>query len=170
MKSPNESSVVLSDKAGKGTRNALSTIEASKPIVASASILLAPSAFLTFIAMVGPSYFLAKIFELGGRQTVKYPGQPNSYVKDQSELGGAITGFVEYFAGIGFDRFKDVVNMVAEFVPSGERPNLGPDDVRKLYNGILCYNDKGEMVPAPNVRPLDVKNISAQNQATQLHF
>jgi len=171
---PSSESIVLSNQAGKGTRNALSTIEAFKPIVASASILLAPSAFLTFIAMFGPSYFLAKIFELGGRQTVKYPGQPNSYVKDQSELGGAITGFVEYFAGIGFDRFKDVVNMVAEFVPSGERPNLEPDDVKKLYNGILCYNDKGEMVPAPNVAPFNFENLSAQsqnqNQPTKLHF
>ncbi len=175
MKSPNESgSIVLSNQAGKGTRDALSTIEASKPIVASASILLSPSAFLTFIAMVGPSYFIAKIFELEGRQTVKYPGQLNSYVKDQSQFAGGVTGIVEYFAGIGVDRFKDVVNMVAEFIPTGERPEIKPDDVEKLYNGILCYNNKGEMEPAPNVRPLDVENILAksqnQNQSTQLHF
>ncbi len=169
MRNP-ESSVVLSNKSGKGIRNASSAIEASKPIVNSASILLAPSAFLTFIAMVGPSYFLAKIFELGGRNTVKYQGQMNQYVKDESQFAGAITGMVEFFGGMGVEKFKDFVGMVAEFIPAGERPEIKLDEVEKLYNGILRYNDKGEMVPAPNVRPLDVKNISAQNQATQLHF
>ena len=38
MRNPPESgSIALSNQAGKGTRNALSSIEASKPIVASAS-------------------------------------------------------------------------------------------------------------------------------------
>lgn len=174
MRNPPESgSIALSNQAGKGTRNALSSIEASKPIVASASILLAPAAFLTFIAMVGPSYFIAKIFELEGRQTVKYPGQINSYVKDQSQFAGGVTGIVEFLAGMGVEKFKDFVGMVAEFIPAEERPNLDPKEVEKLYNGMLRYNDAGEMVPAPSVEPSFANMLAPnqnQNQSTQLHF
>ena len=161
---PSSESIVLSNQVGKGTRNALSTIEASKPIVDSFSILLAPSAFLTFIAMVGPSYFIAKIFELEGRQTVKYPGQLNSYVKDQSQFAGGVTGIVEYLAGIGVNKFKNGISMVAEFIPTEERPEIKPDDVEKLYTGILCYDDNGNMVPAGDVRPLRVENLLAEAQ------
>lgn len=165
MKNPPKlESIVLANQTGRGARDALSTIDKSKPIVASASILLAPSAFLTFIAMVGPSYFIAKIFELGGRQTVKYPGQLNSYVKDQSQFAGGITGIVEYLTGMGVEKFKDFVGTVAEFIPTGERPEIKPDDVEKLYNGILRYNDEGKMVPAGDVRPLSLENLLAEAQ------
>ena len=162
--SPSSESSVLSNQSGKGTRNALSVTETSKPLVASASIILAPSALLSFIAMVGPSYFIAKIFELEGRQTVKYPGQLNSYVKDQSQFAGGVTGIVEYLAGIGVNKFKNGISMVAEFIPTGERPEIKPDDVEKLYNGILRYNDIGNMVPAGDVRPLRVEKLLAEAQ------
>jgi len=172
--SPSSESSVLSNQSGKGTRNPLSVIETSKPLVASASIILAPSALLSFIAMVGPSYFLAKIFELAGRDSVKYPGQLNSYVKDQSQFAGAVTGIVEYFAKKGVDQFKNFVSVINECIPAGERFEITPEEVEKLHKGVLCYNDKGEMEPAPTVASFNFENLLAQNQnntqITQLRF
>ena len=173
MRSPESSSVVLSNKTGEGTRNALSAIESSKPLLATASVLLAPSAFLTFAAMLGPSYFLAKIFELAGRNTVKYQGQMNQYVKDESQFAGAITGLVEFLAGMGANEFKKGFSLLAELIPAEERPNLTSEEIEELYKGILRYNDRDEMVPAGVVRPFAVTNVGAnseQNHSTSLHF
>jgi hypothetical protein len=50
--------------SSSGHRVIAKSFEASKPALATASVLLAPSAFLTFAAMFGPSYLLVKIFEL----------------------------------------------------------------------------------------------------------
>ena len=157
---PSSESIALSNTPGKGIRNASSAYESAKPLIASASILLAPSAFLTFAAMLGPSYFLAKIFELAGRNTVKYQGQMNQYVKDESQFAGAITGMVEFLAGMGAKKFKNGISMLAELVPAEERPNLTSEEIEELYKGILCYNEKGEMVPSTSVRKLDCTNVS----------
>ena len=34
------------------------------------------------------------------------------------------------------------------------------EEIEELYKGILCYNDKGEMVPSTSVRKLDCTNVS----------
>ncbi len=170
---PSSKSIVLSNTSGKGIRNASSAYESAKPLIASASILLAPSAFLTFAAMLGPSYFLAKIFELAGRNTVKYQGQMNQYVKDESQFAGAITGMVEFLAGMGANEFKKGFSLLAQLIPAEERPNLTSEEIEELYKGILCYNEKGEMVPAGVVRPFEVTNVGAnseQKHSTSLHF
>jgi len=160
-----------------GHRVIANSFEASRAPLAAASVLLAPSAFLTFAAMLGPSYFLAKIFELAGRNTVKYPGQLNSYVKDQSQFAGSITGIVEYFAGMGVNKFKDFVGMVAECIPAEDRSVLAPEKIEELYKGILRYNESGKMVLSGKVKPFEVTNVVAKAQAeshpsqsTSLHF
>jgi hypothetical protein len=161
--------------SSSGNRLMTSGLEVSRAPLAAASVLLAPSAFLTFAAMFGPSYFLAKIFELAGRNTVKYQGQMNQYIKDDSQFAGGITGAVEFLAGIGAKEFKKGFSMLAELIPAEERPN-NSEEIEELYKGILRYNEKGEMVPSGNVKPFEVTNVVANQagtnlaQSTSLHF
>jgi hypothetical protein len=125
--------------------------------------------------MAFPSYSVAKIFELAARNTVKYPGQLNSYVKDQSQFAGGITGIVEFFAGMGAKEFKKGFSLLAELIPAEERSNLKSEEIEELYKGILRYNERNEMVPSGNVKPFEVTNVVAKdqdnsNQSTYLHF
>jgi hypothetical protein len=160
--------------SSSGNRLMTSGLEVSRAPLAAASVLLAPSAFLTFAAMFGPSYFLAKIFELAGRNTVKYQGQMNQYIKDDSQFAGGITGAVEFLAGIGAIEFKKGFSMLAELIPAEERSNLTSEKIEELYKGILRYNERNEMVPSGAVKPFDVKHVVANqaesNSSTSLHF
>jgi len=158
----------------------LSKIEKSKPLLTASSAAFAPTIFLFFLAMAFPTYSIAKVLELGARNTVKYPGQLNSYVKDQSQFAGSITGIVEYFAGMGVNKFKDFAGMVAEFIPAEDRSVLAPEKIEELYKGILRYNESGEMVEVPagqEVRPFGATNVFAKanaeshpNQTTPLNI
>ena len=124
MQSPPPPTSGSASAGSSGHRVIANSFEASRAPLAAASVLLAPSAFLTFAAMLGPSYFLAKIFELAGRNTVKYQGQMNQYIKDESQFAGGITGMVEFLAGMGVKEFKKGFSMLAELIPAEERPNL----------------------------------------------
>jgi hypothetical protein len=150
----------------------LSNIEKSKPLLTASSVALAPSIFLFFVAMSFPIYSIAKVLELADRSTVKYPGQLNSYVKNQSQFAGGITGVVEYFAGMGVDKFKDLAGVVAEFIPAGDRSYMEPEKIEELYNGILRF-ERNKMVPAQEVKPFSVTKAMASPQgiqtATPLH-
>ena len=149
-------------------------IDKSRPLLTASAVAFSPAIFLFFVAMAFPSYSIAKVFELAARDTVKYPGQLNSYVKDQSQFAGGITGIVEFFGGMGVKKFKDFAGMVAEFIPAEERPEIKLDEVEKLYNGILRYDAQNQMVPAGEVKPFSVQNVSAQAKnsdlSTRLHI
>lgn len=177
MQSPLPPTSGSASAGSSGHRVIANSFEASRAPLAAASVLLAPSAFLTFVAMLGPSYFLAKIFELAGRNTVKYQGQMNQYIKDESQFAGGITGMVEFLAGMGVKEFKKGFSMLAELIPAEERPNLTSEEIEELYKGILRYNEKGEMVPSGKVQPFEVNNVvakaqaeSSQSQSTFLHI
>ena len=169
----NSPSPISSKESEKKISDILGSIDQSRPLLTASAVALSPAFFLFFVAMAFPSYSIAKVFELAARNTVKYPGQLNSYVKDQSQFAGGVTGIVEFLAGMGVKKFKDFVGMVAEFIPAEERPEINPDEVEKLYKGMLRYNDGGEMVPAGNVKPFSATNVSSQGQAeyqsTSLH-
>lgn len=173
MKTPPTSSSLNQSK--EKISNILGKIDQqSRSLLTASSVAFSPAIFLFFAAMAFPSYSIAKVFELSARNTVKYPGQLNSYVKDQSQFAGGVTGIVEFFAGMGVKKFKDFVGMVAEFIPAEERSEIKLDDVKKLYKGMLRYNDGGEMEPAGEVRPFSATNVLAQaqpeGQSTPLHF
>lgn len=169
----NSPSPISSKESEKKISDILGSIDKSSPLLTASAVALSPAFFLFFVAMAFPSYSIAKVFELAARDTVKYPGQLNSYVKDQSQFAGGVTGIVEYFAGMGVKKFKDFVGMIAEFIPAEERPEINPDEVEKLYKGMLCYDARDQMVPAGKVKPFSATNVSAQSQAedqlTSLH-
>lgn len=169
----NSPSPISSKESEKKISDILGSIDKSRPLLTASAVALSPAFFLFFVAMAFPSYSIAKVFELAARNTVKYPGQLNSYVKDQSQFAGGVTGIVEYFAGMGVKKFKDFVGMIAEFIPAEERPEINPDEVEKLYKGMLCYDARDQMVPAGKVKPFSATNVSAQSQAedqlTSLH-
>jgi hypothetical protein len=169
----NSPSPISSKESEKKISDILGSIDKSRPLLTASAVALSPAFFLFFVAMAFPSYSIAKVFELAARDTVKYPGQLNSYVKDQSQFAGGITGIVEFFAGMGVKKFKDFVGMIAEFIPAEERPEINPDEVEKLYKGMLCYDARDQMVPAGKVKPFSATNVSAQSQAedqlTSLH-
>lgn len=168
-------SVSSLNQSEKKISDILGSIDKSRPLLTASSAAFAPAIFLFFAAMAFPSYSVAKIFELAARNTVKYPGQLNSYVKDDSQFAGGITGIVEFFAGMGVNKFKDFVGMVAEFIPAEDRSVLAPEKIEELYKGILRYNESGKMVPSGNVKPFEFTNVVANaqdnsNQSTSLHF
>lgn len=170
----NSPSPISSKESEKKISDILGSIDKSRPLLTASAVAFSPAIFLFFVAMAFPSYSIAKVFELAARDTVKYPGQLNSYVKDQSQFAGGITGIVEFFAGMGVKKFKNFVGMVAEFIPAEERPEIKLDEVEKLYNGILCYDAQNQMVPAGEVRPFSAENVSAQAKdsdlSTRLHI